>query len=122
MKSTAFQNKGISFYVEDNGYIKKEFLDDINMLIGGGEIPNLLSRDELYEAYTILKEEQNNTTGLKHLLTREYFYHKVQTNLHIIMGFSPIGTHLRQYFRVYRNFINHTTIKWIHQWPSEALL
>lgn len=51
-----------------------------------------------------------------------YFVQKVRSNLHIVLGLSPIGGQLRVRLRMFPSLVNCCTIEWLHKWPHEALM
>jgi dynein heavy chain len=50
-----------------------------------------------------------------------FFVQRCKENLHIIIGFSPIGDAFRERLRQFPSLINCCTIDWFQPWPEEAL-
>lgn len=49
MKNVAFENKKVTFLLLDTQIYQESFIEDVNNLLNSGEIPNLLSKDDLEE-------------------------------------------------------------------------
>lgn len=124
LKRAGNDGKPTVFLFTDNQIKDESFVEDINMLLNTGDVPNLFQADEKGE---ILEKMQSaaRETGKKidttPLSLYNYFVDRVKNNLHIVLGFSPIGDAFRNRMRMFPSLINCCTIDWFTEWPDDAL-
>ena len=51
-----------------------------------------------------------------------YFVTRVQSKLHIVLAFSPIGSEFRDRLRKFPSLVNCCVIDWFSAWPKDALV
>ncbi|KAF1329905.1 Dynein heavy chain, partial [Globisporangium splendens] len=134
--------------LNDSQLVSDGFLDDINTLLSGGEIPKLFSLEEREKIITEIRTMQSSTkrrqSGGNHAMLgaktnhgqglpasttgdqsrkecEEYFFTHVQKNMHVVVCLSPIGETFRARIREFPSLINCTTIDFFDEWPSTAL-
>uniref|UniRef100_K3WA67 Dynein heavy chain n=1 Tax=Globisporangium ultimum (strain ATCC 200006 / CBS 805.95 / DAOM BR144) TaxID=431595 RepID=K3WA67_GLOUD len=135
--------------LNDSQLVSDGFLDDINTLLSGGEIPKLFSLEEREKIITEIRTMQSSTKrrqsggghhsmlgvkttqgqGLQASSTgdqsrkecEEYFYMHVLLNMHVVVCLSPVGETFRARIREFPSLINCTTIDFFNEWPSTAL-
>ncbi|VVC95448.1 unnamed protein product [Leptidea sinapis] len=116
--------KPLVFLFADNQIMYEGMVEDINMLLNTGDIPNLYGMDEKVE---ILEKMQNavRESGRKMETTPlamfGFYVERVKANLRIVLAMSPIGDSFRNRLRMFPSLINCCTIDWFTSWPSEAL-
>ncbi|XP_049869343.1 dynein axonemal heavy chain 3 [Pectinophora gossypiella] len=116
--------KPIVFLFADNQIMYEGMVEDINMLLNTGDIPNLYGMDEKVE---ILDKMQNavREAGRKMETTPlamfGFYVERVKANLRIVLAMSPIGDSFRNRLRMFPSLINCCTIDWFTAWPAEAL-
>ena len=116
--------KNTTFLLSDNQIKDESFVEDINMILNTGDIPNLFPADEKAE---IIEKMQTmvHTTGRKMdssaLSLYNLFIEQVKVNLHLVLAMSPIGDALRNRLRMFPSLINCCTIDWFQAWPDDAL-
>ncbi|XP_022171452.1 dynein heavy chain 3, axonemal-like isoform X1 [Myzus persicae] len=114
----------ITFFLSDNQIVDEGFVEDINMLLNTGDIPNLYQSDDRVD---ILDKVSNiaQTLGLNvettPLALYNFFIERVKENLHLTLAVSPIGDVLRNRLRMFPSLINCCTIDWFTVWPEDAL-
>ncbi|CAI9716307.1 dynein heavy chain 3, axonemal-like isoform X2 [Octopus vulgaris] len=112
------------FFLGDYQIKDPSFLEDINMLLNTGDIPNLYDNEqrlEIIEKMQQLTLQENITIEFTSLNMFNKFIERVRQNLHIVLAFSPIGEAFRNRLRMYPSLINCCTIDWFEQWPDDAL-
>ncbi|XP_052828077.1 dynein axonemal heavy chain 3 [Octopus bimaculoides] len=112
------------FFLGDYQIKNPSFLEDINMLLNTGDIPNLYDNEqrlEIIEKMQQLTLQENITIEFTSLNMFNKFIERVRQNLHIVLAFSPIGEAFRNRLRMYPSLINCCTIDWFEQWPDDAL-
>ncbi|MEE6497717.1 hypothetical protein FKM82_002819 [Ascaphus truei] len=116
--------KNTVFLFNDNQIKDEAFVEDINMLLNTGDVPNIFPADEKAE---IVEKMQSaaRTEGKKVEATPmamyNFFIERVKSNLHIVLGMSPIGDAFRNRLRMFPSLINCCTIDWFQTWPTDAL-
>ncbi|XP_066465573.1 dynein axonemal heavy chain 3 [Tiliqua scincoides] len=124
MLQSGVANKSTVFLFCDNQIKDESFVEDINMLLNTGDVPNIFAADEKAE---IVEKMQSaaRTEGRRieatPLAMYNYFIERVKKNLHIVLAMSPIGDAFRNRLRMFPSLINCCTIDWFQRWPKDAL-
>ncbi|GCB71663.1 hypothetical protein scyTo_0001655 [Scyliorhinus torazame] len=124
MTKTGVDGKQTVFMFSDSQIKDESFVEDINMLLNTGDVPNIFPADEKAE---LLEKMQGvaRTDGKRieatPLALYNYFIERVKANLHIVLVMSPIGDAFRNRLRMFPSLINCCTIDWFKVWPSDAL-
>ena len=113
------------FLFSDNQIKDESFLEDVNMLLNTGDVPNLYAAEEKAEIIekmrAVLKEKRANDADTSPLAMYNFFIDRVKENLHIVLAMSPIGDALRTRLRQFPSLVNCCTIDWFQPWPEDAL-
>lgn len=118
------EGKSTTFLFADNQIKDESFVEDINMILNTGDVPNIFPSDEKAE---IIEKMQMvaRTTGRKMdatpLSMYNLFIERVKENLHLALAMSPIGDTFRNRLRMFPSLINCCTIDWFQAWPDDAL-
>lgn len=118
------EGKATTFLFSDNQIKDESFVEDINMILNTGDVPNIFPADEKVE---IIEKMQlvARTTGRKMdatpLSMYNLFIERVKENLHLVLAMSPIGDTFRNRLRMFPSLINCCTIDWFQAWPDDAL-
>ncbi|CAM9781524.1 unnamed protein product [Ectocarpus sp. 12 AP-2014] len=111
------------FLLKDAQQILDEaMLEDINCLLGSGEVPNLFTPDE--EADIVIRvRDAVRAIGKPDTRARcmAFFTAQVRDHLHIILCFDPSGATFRERIRNFPSLVNCSTIDWYNAWPKTAL-
>ncbi|XP_063790494.1 dynein axonemal heavy chain 3 isoform X2 [Pseudophryne corroboree] len=124
MLQAGVTGKNTVFLFCDNQIKDEVFVEDINMLLNTGDIPNIFPADERAE---IVDKMQSiaRTEGKKieanPMAMYNFFIERVKANLHIVLAMSPIGDAFRNRLRMFPSLINCCTIDWFQTWPTDAL-
>ncbi|XP_028395151.1 dynein heavy chain 3, axonemal-like isoform X1 [Dendronephthya gigantea] len=112
------------FLFSDNQIKEESFVEDINMILNTGDVPNIFPADEKAE----LIDKMQNVARLEGkkidatpLAMYTYFIDRVKGNLHVVLAMSPIGDAFRNRLRMFPSLINCCTIDWFQAWPEDAL-
>ncbi|NXC38348.1 DYH3 protein, partial [Penelope pileata] len=117
-------NKNISFLFCDNQIKDETFVEDINMLLNTGDVPNIFAADEkaeIVEKMQNASKMENRKIEATPLAMYNFFIERVKKNLHIVLAMSPIGDAFRNRLRMFPSLINCCTIDWFQTWPADAL-
>ncbi|KAM6052185.1 dynein axonemal heavy chain 10 [Chlamydotis macqueenii] len=116
------ENKSMVFLFTDAHVADESFLELINNMLTLGIVPALFADDE---KDTILSQIGDEATKAGVSPAKEsvwqYFVKKCASNLHIVLGMSPVGDNLRTWCRNFPGLVNNTGIDWFLPWPSQAL-
>uniref|UniRef100_A0A8B9ZF17 Dynein axonemal heavy chain 7 n=1 Tax=Anas platyrhynchos TaxID=8839 RepID=A0A8B9ZF17_ANAPL len=117
-------NKNVSFLFCDNQIKDEAFVEDINMLLNTGDVPNIFAADEkaeIVEKMQSAARTENRKIEATPLAMYNFFIERVKKNLHIVLAMSPIGDAFRNRLRMFPSLINCCTIDWFQTWPTDAL-
>uniref|UniRef100_A0A8C3CTF2 Dynein axonemal heavy chain 3 n=1 Tax=Cairina moschata TaxID=8855 RepID=A0A8C3CTF2_CAIMO len=117
-------NKNVSFLFCDNQIKDEAFVEDINMLLNTGDVPNIFAADEkaeIVEKMQSAARTENRKVEATPLAMYNFFIERVKKNLHIVLAMSPIGDAFRNRLRMFPSLINCCTIDWFQTWPTDAL-
>ncbi|KAK4813186.1 hypothetical protein QYF61_014017 [Mycteria americana] len=116
------ENKSMVFLFTDAHVAEESFLELINNMLTSGMVPALFPDDE---KDTILSQIGDEATKAGVNPAKEsvwqYFVNKCASNLHIVLGMSPVGDGLRTWCRNFPGLVNNTGIDWFLPWPTQAL-
>ena len=109
--------------------IKEEgFLEDIDSLLNSGDVPNIFNAEEKGEimeavmpALLAQLDKKRSSADVNPLALFSFFVGRVRAKLHVIIGFSPIGSTFRNRLRLFPSLVNCCTIDWF-QVRSEYIM
>ncbi|XP_064605237.1 dynein axonemal heavy chain 3-like isoform X2 [Liolophura sinensis] len=119
-------DEGVStvFLFGDHQIKDVSFLEDINMILNTGDIPNLYDNEErleIIERMQIVTQNERSNLEITPLNMYNKFIERIRRNLHLVLAFSPIGDAFRNRLRMFPSLINCCTIDWFQAWPDDAL-
>ncbi|XP_071486244.1 dynein axonemal heavy chain 3-like [Diadema antillarum] len=119
-------DEGLStvFLFGDHQIKEESFLEDINMILNTGDIPNLFENEERLEIIEKMQQvcvAENSQLEMTPLNMYNKFIERIRRNLHVVLTFSPIGDAFRNRLRMFPSLINCCTIDWFKAWPEDAL-
>eukprot|EP00795_Rhopilema_esculentum_P000293 gene293-9945_t len=112
------------FLLGDHQIKNLAFLEDVNVILNTGDIPNLFQHDEkaeIVERMQNIVHEMNLKVDSSPLAMYNFFIERVRQNLHVVLTMSPIGDTFRNRLRMFPSLINCCTIDWFQAWPDDAL-
>ncbi|KAM5227717.1 LOW QUALITY PROTEIN: dynein axonemal heavy chain 3 [Ctenodactylus gundi] len=116
--------KSTVFLFTDNQIKDESFVEDINMLLNTGDVPNIFPADEkadIVEKMQMAARTLGEKIEATPLSMYNFFIERVKKNLHIVLAMSPIGDAFRNRLRMFPSLINCCTIDWFQSWPTDAL-
>jgi len=116
------KRKDTVFLLNDTQLVEESFLEDINTLLGSGEVPNLFDEEGMQQIYDSLKKDALEA-GCNDIRTEiyKYFVDQSRKHLHVVICMSPVGESFRSRIRMYPALVNCTTLDWFSEWPHDAL-
>lgn len=125
MLKVGCDGKQTTFLFRDNQIKDESFVEDINMVLNTGDVPNLYQSEEKAEILEKMMSAQREVAGKKGEITPmalyNFFIERIRNNLHLILTMSPIGNAFRNRLRMFPALINCCTIDWYTAWPDDAL-
>jgi len=118
------EGKRTVFLFSDNQIKEESFVEDINMILNTGDVPNIFPADEKAEVIEKMQgvaKAEGKKIDATPLAMYNYFIDRVKSNLHIVLAMSPIGDAFRNRLRMFPSLINCCTIDWFQVWPDDAL-
>ncbi|KAI4888942.1 hypothetical protein NFI96_027441 [Prochilodus magdalenae] len=116
------ENKKTVFLFTDAHVAEEGFLELINNMLTSGMVPALFPDDEKDSILNQLRDEALKMgSGPSKESIWQYFVNKSASNLHIVLGMSPVGDVLRTRCRNFPGLVNNTGIDWFLPWPPQAL-
>ncbi|XP_039416979.1 dynein heavy chain 10, axonemal isoform X2 [Corvus cornix cornix] len=116
------ENKSMVFLFTDGQVAEESFLELINNMLTSGMVPALFADDEKDSILNQIGEEAAKAgMGPAKESIWQYFISKCASNLHIVLGMSPVGEDLRTWCRNFPGLVNNTGIDWFLPWPAQAL-
>ncbi|XP_065680811.1 dynein axonemal heavy chain 3 isoform X1 [Hydra vulgaris] len=112
------------FLFIDNQIKDELFVEDINMILNTGDVPNIFAADEKADVIDKMQgiaRNEGKKIDSTPLAMYNYFIDRVKANLHIVLAMSPIGDAFRNRLRMFPSLINCCTIDWFQAWPDDAL-
>ena len=109
------EGKQIVFLFSDNQIKDESFVEDINMILNTGDVPNLYPADEradIIEKMQVVARTQGRKIDSTPLSMFNFFIERVKENLHLVLAMSPIGDSFRNRLRMFPSLINCCTIDW----------
>ncbi|KAM6951542.1 dynein axonemal heavy chain 3 [Aplochiton taeniatus] len=124
MLKAGVEGKFLVFLFSDSQIKDEAFVEDINMLLNTGDVPNIFPADEradIVDKMQNIARMEGKKIDATPLSMYNYFIERVKANLHIVLAMSPIGDSFRNRLRMFPSLINCCTIDWFQAWPKDAL-
>ncbi|XP_021092936.1 dynein heavy chain 3, axonemal isoform X6 [Heterocephalus glaber] len=124
MLQVGVASRSTVFLFTDSQIKDESFVEDINMLLNTGDVPNIFPADEkadIVEKMQMAARTSGEKIEVTPLSMYNFFIERVKKNLHIVLAMSPIGDAFRNRLRMFPSLINCCTIDWFQSWPTDAL-
>ncbi|XP_047461369.1 dynein axonemal heavy chain 3 [Mugil cephalus] len=124
MLKAGIEGRSLVFLFNDSQIKDEAMLEDVNMLLNTGDVPNIFPADEragIIEKVQGIARMEGKKIESTPLSMYNFFIDRVKANLHIVLAMSPIGDAFRNRLRMFPSLINCCTIDWFHAWPNDAL-
>ncbi|XP_074039467.1 dynein axonemal heavy chain 7-like [Leptinotarsa decemlineata] len=111
------------FLVTEEQLIDDTFLQNIDLLLQNGEVPDLYDmeeRQEILELARLSAQGGNRNLEITSSAVFDFFNKRSKENLHLIICLSSVGSLLRKRIRNYPNLIDCHVIWW-DDWPDDSL-
>ena len=119
LQAAGVEGKSCVLFLEDYQIVDSTFLQLMNSLIGGGEVPGLYTSEEIDPILAPLADEMRQEGKYRTLY--EYFVSRVKKNLRVVLSLD----HSHPFYEVYcaSNPALYTQchVLWMQQWSKESL-
>ncbi|XP_039299157.1 dynein heavy chain 7, axonemal-like [Nilaparvata lugens] len=125
LMDTGGRNKSVVFIFTEYQMNRDFYLEDIDVLINSGEVPNIFNVEEIQNILELVRLDAqggNRNLDIHPLTVLSYFKSRCKDNLHIMLCLSPGGSCFRNRLLLYPSFINFCIIDWFQDWPEDALI
>jgi dynein heavy chain 1 len=124
MKRAGCKLEKICFIFDESNVLSAAFLERMNALLAGGEVPGLFDGDEYMALINSCKESALREG--KMIDTEEelykHFIHNVQRNLHVVFTMNPQNPDFSNRTASSPALFNRCVIDWFGDWSDEGLL
>ncbi|CBZ32638.1 dynein heavy chain, putative [Leishmania donovani] len=113
-----------AFIITDTQIVSVDMLVYLNDMLSSGNVPELFNQDERDGIIASVVNEVKASGVADYSnpdVCWEHFIHKVRSNLHIILCFSPVSKNFAAWCRQFPALANTTVIDWFLSWPEQAL-
>jgi len=125
LKHSGNDGKPTVFYLADNQIKDESFTEDVNIILNTADVPNLFQAEEkgeIMEKMQSAAKEAGRKIDTNPLALYYFFVERVRANLHIVLGFAPIGDAFRSRLRMFPSLINCCTVDWLTDWPQASYI
>lgn len=101
MLKAGVANSNVSFLFCDNQIKDESFVEDINMLLNTGDVPNIFAADEKAEIVEKMQgaaRMENRKIEATPLAMYSFFIERVKKNLHIVLGLYTMSCFLECFY------------------------
>jgi dynein heavy chain 1 len=124
MRASGVEKKKICFIFDESNVLSAAFLERMNALLAGGEVPGLFDGEEYTKLIAACKEEARKAN--KMLDTEEEIYKQftkdVQRNLHVVFTMNPANPDFSNRTASSPALFNRCVIDWFGDWTDDGLL
>eukprot|EP00736_Rhodelphis_marinus_P001173 Rmarinus@m.17616 len=120
-QATAVEGTPAVLLIEDYQADDPQFLQAINSLLSGGEVPGLYAPEEMDALLQPLREVMQ-TEGADDQSPHDFFVSRVRANLHVILSMDPTHTEFLQRCENNPAVYTRCSILWLDSWSDESML
>ena len=119
LQTTGIEGTPAVLHLEDHQLVTTEFLEVVNSLISGGEVPGLYTPEELDQMLGGLTEEMQ-AEG-QHTSTYAFFVSRVRKNLHVVLSMDPTNTDFLARCESNPAIYTRCAIQWTEGWSRAGM-
>ena len=124
MKRSGCKQEKICFIFDESNVLSAAFLERMNALLAGGEVPGLFDGDEYMTLINQCKEaalREGKMIDTEEELYK-HFIHNVQRNLHVVFTMNPQNPDFSNRTASSPALFNRCVIDWFGDWTDDSLL
>lgn len=113
------EGRSCVLHLEDHQLITGEFLECVNSLISGGEVPGLYAPEDLEQLLGGLKDEMQ--ADGRHTSLYSFFVARVQRNLHVVLSMDPTNASFPTRCEANPAIYSCCAILWEEEWSRDGM-
>jgi dynein heavy chain len=115
--------KSTVFLLNDTSISQESFLEDLNCILGSGEVPGLFDQQQKDVILKRMRESCGKEIKVPEHpdLAMSFLIDRVRDKLHIVLCMSPIGDMFRKRCRMFPSLVNCCSIVYVPEWNESAL-
>mmetsp|Transcript_9476 Transcript_9476/g.27062 ORF Transcript_9476/g.27062 Transcript_9476/m.27062 type:complete len:1740 (-) Transcript_9476:175-5394(-) len=120
MQQAGAENQPVLLFMEDHHILDNTFLEYINSLLSGGEVPGLFSNEELEGILAPLRDAMASE-GFQYASPFDFFTARVRRNLRIVLSMDPTNPLYRERCEANPALYTRCSIMWSENWSRAGL-
>lgn len=124
MRQAGVDKRKTCFVFDESNVLGAAFLERMNALLAGGEVPGLFDGEEYMKLIMACKEESRKNNKILDSDEEVYrqFTKDVQRNLHVVFTMNPSNPDFSNRTASSPALFNRCVIDWFGDWTDEGLL
>jgi dynein heavy chain 1 len=124
MRAAGVERKKICFIFDESNVLGPAFLERMNALLAGGEVPGLFDGDDYHKLIFACKDEARKNNRMLETDDEIYrqFTKEVQRNLHVAFTMNPANADFSNRSASSPALFNRCVIDWFGDWADDGLL
>ncbi|GLI62890.1 cytoplasmic dynein 1b heavy chain [Volvox africanus] len=122
LRRAGVEARPVLLFLEDHQIVSASFLELINSLLSGGEVPGLFTPEELAKELAPLdkaRDEDPLYTGQPS--SYAFFSYRIRRNLHIVVSMDPTNDQFRANCEANPALFTRCSVQWIEGWSTKGL-
>nr|BCL66104.1 cytoplasmic dynein 1b heavy chain [Volvox africanus] len=122
LRRAGVEARPVMLFLEDHQLVSASFLELVNSLLSGGEVPGLFTPEELVKELAPLdkaRDEDPLYAGSPN--SYAFFSYRVRRNLHIAVSMDPTNDQFRARCEANPALFTRCSVQWIEGWSTKGL-
>nr|ADI46856.1 DHC1bf [Volvox carteri f. nagariensis] len=122
LRRAGVEGRPVMLFLEDHQLVSPSYLELINSLLSGGEVPGLFTPEELAKELVPLEKSRDEDplyTGPPN--SYAFFSYRVRRNLHIAVSMDPANDQFRTRCEANPALFTRCSVQWIEGWSTKGL-
>ncbi|KAG2426397.1 hypothetical protein HYH02_014824 [Chlamydomonas schloesseri] len=122
LRRSGVEAKPVMLFLEDHQLVNNAFLELVNSLLSGGEVPGLFTPEELAKELAPLdkaRDEDPLYTGPSN--SYAFFSYRIRRNLHIVVSMDPSNEMFRSRCEANPALFTRCSVQWLEGWSIKGL-
>lgn len=122
LRRAGVEGKPVMLFLEDHQLVQPAFLELVNSLLSGGEVPGLFTPEELAKELAPLdKARDDDPLYSGPSSSYAYFSYRIKRNLHIAVSMDPSNDQFRQRCEANPALFTRCSVQWIEGWTTKGM-
>ncbi|CAD7696589.1 unnamed protein product [Ostreobium quekettii] len=115
------EGQPVCLVLEDHQIVDASMLECVNSIISGGEVPGLMTNEELEKALEPLKGQMAEE-GFHHTKVFSFFASRVKRNLHVVLSLDPNGEGYCRRLESNPSLVSRCFIQCLEHWSPDGMV